>query len=122
LATDENSVRQIQQRMLASHDVVAKQSPPGVLIWPYHDVPPTADYFAAANWAAITGVYIPNDHVPDFDAEHAVDIAEIERVNERVKKLKNVQPAAMDEKSRPKTRRELVLALFGKANASNAVD
>lgn len=112
LATDMDSVRQIQQQLLASRDVVTKQSPPGVLIWPYHDVPPTADYFAAANWAAITGVYVPNDRVPDFDADREVSIAEIKQANARAQELKLDRVAPLEESLRPKTRRELVRSLF----------
>ena len=93
--------------MLQPIDVVTKRMPPGVLIWPYHDVPPDADYFVAANLAAMTGVYVADDRTPDFDAEHAVTDEEIQRASDKVKRL-----GVSVDLSTVKTRRELVMRLF----------
>lgn len=72
IAVDMRHVAAVQLLLLKPIDVVAKQTPPGVLIWPYHDVPPSADYFAAANMAAIAGLYVPNHRQSDFDAKQIV--------------------------------------------------
>lgn len=121
--------REIQLELLRPFDVVTKTYPPAVLIWPYHDVPPDADYFVEANLAAITGVYVPDDRVPDFAAETKVTDEEILRVNRLAKSVAEQLPAEWSIRfapivgpARPQTRRELVKRVFFDDPASGIVE
>lgn len=107
IVSDTRHVRTVQHWLLKPKDVITDAMPPGVLIWPYHDVPPTADYFVAANFAAMSGIYLPDEHTSDFDAEHAVTEDEIRRAVEPAKKSGFSGDAAT-----AKTRRELVLRIL----------
>jgi hypothetical protein len=88
-------------------DVVAEAMPPGVLIWPYQDVPPSANYFLAANFAAMSGIYVPDEHTPDFDADHGMTQEEINRA---VMLAEN--SGFRGDAATAKTRRGLVMNLF----------
>lgn len=105
IASDLQCVAAVQMLLLKPNDVVTKKTPPGVLIWPYHDVPPDADYFAAANMAALSGAYVPNDRVPDFVATTAVSDDEIRALNKRAV-IAYVAPPV------ERTRRDLVKDIF----------
>jgi len=78
-------VRRIQRLLLQPDDVVTGRRPPGVLLWPYHDLPSDAKYFAAANLAALAGYYIADHYVPDFAGETHVTEAEISAVRRTFK-------------------------------------
>lgn len=51
LAADGKRVRQVQQALVRGADG------PGVLLWPYHDLPPSHPAFAAASLLAVAGVW-----------------------------------------------------------------
>jgi len=83
---------------------------PGVLIWPYHDISPRADYFAAANLAAVYGLYVADDKTPDFSPNTQVTLEELAEVVRR-----SGDPNLFHEERRdrnPPTRRELVRRLW----------
>jgi hypothetical protein len=107
IASETRHVREVQRLLLEPIDGIRGPKPPGVLIWPYHDVPPDADFFAAANWAAISGVYVAGDSVPDFDADQVVTEPERNRASEKAVQL-GISRSALH----ATTRRELVRALF----------
>jgi hypothetical protein len=111
-AADRRYARDVQYALLQPADSVKKQKPPGVLIWPYHDVPPDADYFVAANLAAISGVYVAGNETPDFDANRPVRDDEIERANEKAARIRSLYVAPVVGALRPTTRRELVEYIF----------
>jgi hypothetical protein len=58
MATDANRVREIQRVL------VRGVGGPGVLIWPYHDLPPEHPAFEAAHLLSLSGVWpVPDDSV-----------------------------------------------------------
>jgi hypothetical protein len=75
-------VRRIQGLLIDPIDAFAlKRDPnaprrPGVLIWPYQDLKPSDPHFAAANRAAIVGVYVADSQTPDFQADRIVQRGE----------------------------------------------
>jgi hypothetical protein len=111
-ASEPRHVKEVQRLLLAPLDVVTNGRPPGVLLWPYHDAPCDADYFAAANFAAIMGIYVADEKKPDFDAAREVTVAEIDRANRRATEagLKRIAPIGGE--VRPRNRGELVRLLL----------
>jgi hypothetical protein len=112
LACDKGEIRVIQSLLLGGGRVLGPvRKPPGVLLWPYHDVPPDADYFRAANWAAVLNLYVPDSAKPDFDAEHVVTREEVAEAAWRVNRLVGNGTFVFSDKDPITTRRELVLAI-----------
>lgn len=87
VAADLRFGREVQRRLLEPQDVVTKSKPPGVLLWPYHDVPPDADYFAATNRAALSGLYVVVDGAPDFAAGKHVTPQEFQACFDKAARL-----------------------------------
>jgi hypothetical protein len=110
IAADLRYIRTVQSYLLEPTDLVTGRKPPGVLLWPYHDVSPEADYFAAANRAAIAGFYIADDKSPDFAADGIVEPAELGKIFDRAGAEESFRKRLRERKT-PLTRRELVLAL-----------
>jgi hypothetical protein len=110
VAADLQMIRAVQTYLLEPADVVTRRKPPGVLLWPYHDVPPEADYFTAANRAAIAGIYVPDDKSPDFAAEKTVARDELEKVFARAEAPEAFRTRLLN-RDQPPSRRDLVLAL-----------
>ncbi|MCE9606932.1 MAG: FAD-dependent oxidoreductase [Planctomycetia bacterium] len=94
VATNLRLVRLIQGLLLNPVDVMALRRtpkaprPPGVLIWPYHDLKPSDPHFAAANRAALLGIYVADQQSPDFDAERNVKRREVAAAIRRLEWLK----------------------------------
>jgi len=110
VAADRRQIRSVQSLLLEPTDKVTERKPPGVLLWPYHDVPPDAEYFAAANRAAVAGIYVADDKTPDFDAEKIVTPEEIEKALARAMKSVDMRRRFFDHET-PMKRREFVLIL-----------
>ena len=68
-------VRQVQT-MLIEPASVGLQTP-GVLLWPYQDVPAGARYFAAANQLAIRALFVSPRGETNFDAERLLSRGEL---------------------------------------------
>ena len=112
MAGNRASIRAVQSLLLGGGDVFGpNKKPPGVLLWPYHDVPPDADYFRAANWAAVLGLYVPDEKTPDFAAELPVTKEEVAEAAWRVNRLVGDGAFVYTDKNQVKTRRELVLSI-----------
>jgi hypothetical protein len=110
VAADLRLIRAVQSNLLDPVDVITRRKPPGVLLWPYHDVPPEADYFTAANRAALAGHYIADDKLPDFGADKRVAREELEQVLTRIN-APNTLRDRFAKSAAPPTRRELVMAI-----------
>ncbi|QDU38337.1 FAD dependent oxidoreductase [Maioricimonas rarisocia] len=80
LARTPHLVREVQQRLVSPPvDPWTQAQPPGVLLWPYHDVPPDAPWFAAANHLAIAGILPGVSGRQDFEPERLVTRREVAR-------------------------------------------
>ena len=108
IAADAASIRRVQRQLLAPRDAVARQQPPGVLLWPYQDLSLADPSFVAANVVAVEGVYFTEDGVPDFNAEKRPTPQELRRAVERMR----TRIPSFQFSSPPKSRRDLVEALF----------
>ena len=67
--------REVQRRLLEPVDRVTNRRPPGVLLWPYQDLRPSDEHFAATNRAALSGLFVVRDGAPYFAADAEVDEA-----------------------------------------------
>lgn len=73
-------VRRVQAHLLEPSPSLSgsKDRPrPGVLLWPYHDVPPDAPWFAAANHLALRGIYVADRGSVDFEAHKGITHREL---------------------------------------------
>jgi len=61
---------------------------PGVLIWPYHDLPPDDEAFVAANLLSVWGIWTPGKDSIDFGAEEKINAKEWEALRSQ---LSNVE-------------------------------
>jgi hypothetical protein len=73
-ARDLAFVRRVQTKLLSP-----AKSFPGVLLWPYQDVPPKADHFVAANQLAIRSILPGDPGEADFHADRVVTRRELAR-------------------------------------------
>ncbi|MEP6667518.1 MAG: FAD-dependent oxidoreductase [Chthoniobacter sp.] len=93
------------QRVLAVQRALVKS---GVLIWPFHDLDPTADYFEAVNLLAVRGVIVPDADSVRFQPDKIASAEEIAGVLARAKlaELPGRNPA------QPLTRAALATAVW----------
>lgn len=103
IAKDASLVQRLQRTLLQPTDVVTKRSLPGVILWPYQDLAPGDPCFVAANVMAVRGIYRTDDGAPDFDPTRAITDAERQAATAKA----NVKLPM-----RPRTRAELVVALY----------
>ena len=103
LAADARRVRELQ-RVLA-HGT----NGPGVLLWPYHDLPPEHPAFAVANLLTLAGLWRADADSVFFQPDKAVSATEWNAVIERI--AIPATAAAVLRKSTPATRAEAVRAL-----------
>lgn len=101
VAADAARVRAVQRLL------VAGVGGPGVLLWPYHDLPPDHAAFVAANLATLAGFWKADDDSVFFAPEKAVGAAEWKAVCARVP---DGQRRRLEE-IKPTTRAAAVLAL-----------
>lgn len=73
VAADPQRVRAVQRALAAA----------GVLLWPYHDLDPTADYFVAVNLLTVRGILIPEADSVFFQPEKIVGAEEVAGVHTR---------------------------------------
>ncbi len=69
---------------------------PGVLLWPYHDLPPDDPNFVAINMLSVQGIIVPDADSLDFQPWKEVTVTEMENTVLRAagKKLPDSQPPA----------------------------
>jgi len=77
-AASQKHWREIQLRL------VRGTGGPGVLLWPWQDLPTDAVYFEAANLLAVRGIWPAEANSIFFDAEHVMTRRELARVLARV--------------------------------------
>ena len=65
---------------------------PGVLLWPWQDLPADARHFEAANMLAVRGIWPVEENSVFFDAEHIMTRRELARVLARVIRAKSNPP------------------------------
>src|SRR5262249_12576410 len=70
LARDAGKIRDVQSLLLEP------PGKPGVLLWPYHDLPPDHLAFVAANLATLAGVWIPDPESVFFNPERELTESE----------------------------------------------
>jgi hypothetical protein len=102
VAADPAKVREVQQAL------VRGCGGPGVLLWPYQDLPPDHPAFEAANLMTVRGLWQPDPDDVLFRADTAVSPKEWRLVVERA-------PAALHEqllRLAPRTRGEAVRAVM----------
>ncbi|MEA3213517.1 MAG: hypothetical protein QOE70_6574 [Chthoniobacter sp.] len=102
LAAEARRVREVQRELVRGH------GGPGVLLWPYHDLPPEHAAFEAANLLSVAGVWQADADSVFFQPEKAVSSEEWSAAVERA-------PASARETLRqqtPATRAEAVRALL----------
>lgn len=94
-----------RQRVLAVQRALLKS---GVLIWPYHDLDPSADYFEAVNLLTVQGILQPEAESVRFQPEKVASAEEVAGVLARAKlaSLPGHDPA------QPITRAELAKAVW----------
>jgi hypothetical protein len=80
----------------------------GVLIWPFHDLDPSADYFEAVNLLTVRGILQPDAESVKFQPEKEASAEEIAGVlaRARLASLPGRDPA------KPITRAELAKAVW----------
>ena len=66
---------------------------PGVLLWPWQDLPTDSLYFEAANMLAVRGIWPAEANSVFFDAEHIMTRRELARVLARVLRARSQPPA-----------------------------
>lgn len=80
LARDWSLIRELQTLLLEPpEDPFTHTVPPGVLLWPYHDLPPGADHFVAANQLALRSILPGGSGLQDFEANRTVKRRELAR-------------------------------------------
>ena len=81
-------VRRVQRTLVEPPaDPRTGRMPPGLLLWPYHDVPVEAPYFAAANHLAVLGVLRGDLGTADFEPARPVTRAELRTALDRAARL-----------------------------------
>jgi len=70
VASDQERVAEVQQLL------VTGTSGPGVLLWPYHDLPPDHPAFVAANVLSLKGIWKPDPNSVFFRPDEAVTAEE----------------------------------------------
>ena len=85
-AGSQKSWREIQLRL------VRGAGGPGVLLWPWQDLPTDAVYFEAANMLAVRGIWPADENSVFFDAEHVMTRRELARVLARVIRARAQSP------------------------------
>ncbi|MGC3969448.1 MAG: FAD-dependent oxidoreductase [Pirellulales bacterium] len=108
IAVDRALVVELQRTLLAPRDVVTQLPRPGVILWPYQDVLPNDAEFAAVNMAAMLGLFRTDDGTPAFAGDRPATADEVTKAVARAREL----CAGLKWKAEPKTRRELVVALY----------
>lgn len=93
------------KRVMVVQRALAKS---GVLLWPFHDLDPAADYFEAVNLLAVHGILLPDTDSVRFQPEKIATTEEIAGVLDRAKltSLPNYEPA------QPLTRAQLAKAVW----------
>jgi hypothetical protein len=103
VARETKFVRQVQGRLL-NPPLVAGRKAPGVLLWPYQDLPPEAEHFVAANQLAIRSILPGEPGQADFQAAKTVSRRELARAVARaalsVGKFPALNAPALVDKSR----------------------
>jgi hypothetical protein len=103
VATDAARVREIQRTL------VQGKAGPGVLLWPYHDLPPGHPAFEAANLFTVAGIWRADADSVSFQPEKALADEEWNAVIERAPASAR---AALRER-KPVSRADAVAALAG---------
>jgi len=93
------------QRVLAVQRALVKS---GVLLWPFHDLDPAADYFEAVNLLAVRGVIVPEADSVRFQPDKIAGAEEIAGVLARAKMAELPGRDA----AKPITRAELAKAVW----------
>ena len=78
IASDAERVKEVQRLL------VTGTGGPGVLLWPYHDLPPDHPAFVAANVLSIQGIWRPDADSVFFQPEKAVSKREWQMLLDRV--------------------------------------
>ena len=104
LTTDVRRVRELQRTLARGMDG------PGVLLWPYHDLPPDHPAFEAANLMTLAGLWHADAESVFFQPDKAVTAAEWEAVTGHVPA---VNRDALRKQAPPATRGQAVRALAG---------
>ena len=78
IAGDMAKVRELQLKLVRGH------GGPGVLLWPWHDLDPTAAWFEAANMLAVRGLWQPEGTNLFFEPEKPMTRRELARLLARV--------------------------------------
>ncbi len=75
-----STVRRVQKLLVSpALDERTNYQPPGVLLWPYQDLPPTTPHFAAANYLAVRGILPGEPGAQDFEPEKPVKRRDLAR-------------------------------------------
>lgn len=101
VAGDEKRVWEIQRTLARG------QGGPGVLLWPYHDLPPEHPAFAAANLMSIAGIWLADADSVFFQPDKPISAAEW---NDAITRAPAATRAALG-KQLPATRAEAVRTL-----------
>ncbi len=91
LAADWAAIRALQQTLIRG-----VRGAPGVLIWPYHDLPPDDLAFVAAQSLAVRGIHTGDATSVDFDAWKEVSADELGVTLRRARALVQLDAAAIE--------------------------
>ena len=107
LASDPKRIRELQRTLVRGNGT------PGVLLWPYHDLPPEHPAFEAANMLSVAGIWKADSNSVFFKPEELM-------TEESWKSLVSRLPAAAQENLKdlavPTTRAAAVIAAYGVMN------
>jgi hypothetical protein len=98
-------VAQDPRRVLAVQRALVKS---GALIWPFHDLDPTADYFEAVSLLAVQGILLPADDSVRFEPDKSATADEIAAILRRAK----LQELPGIDASKPITRAAVAKAVW----------
>jgi hypothetical protein len=107
LAADAQRVRKVQQTL--AHGTAGR---PGVLLWPYHDLPPEHPAFEAAAMLSVAGIWKPDAQSVFFQPEAAMTPAEWTTLVDR---MPEASRAALRAAAVPATRGEAARRLYAAA-------
>lgn len=103
LAADPDRIRELQTTL------VRGDHGPGVLLWPYHDLPPDHPAFVAANLTSVTGVWQPDADSVFFQPDRPVTNDEWTGV---ISRLPEADRPRFANQPVPKTRAAAVMAVW----------
>jgi len=95
IASSPRRIRDVQTR------IVRGAAGPGTLVWPWHDVPPEATYFEAANLLAVAGVWQADKNSVFFDARRTMTRRELAGVLVRLVRALPDAPPWPDDRKEP---------------------